>query len=67
VQSWLITSFSLPVAMTAGRLVVRTAMASWRGQLGAVTAAVALGLMMTACGAVAGHRRRRASQPGSPS
>jgi hypothetical protein len=32
-----------------------------------VTAAVALGLMTTACGAVAGHRRRRASQIGSPS
>jgi hypothetical protein len=67
VQYWLITSFSLPVAMTAGRLVVRTALASWRWPFGAVTAAVALGLMTTACGAVAGHRRRRASQIGSPS
>jgi hypothetical protein len=60
-STWLITSFGLPVALTAGRLTART-LSGLTPDL--VTVASTLAGAMTALLLVARHRRRRAS-PGA--
>jgi hypothetical protein len=65
VTSWLITSFGLPVATTAGRLIVVASTGLSRNPLGAVTA-TAVSLVGAASGLMLAHRRRqRALRRGS--
>jgi len=73
VSSWVIPSLGLPVAMTAGRLVVVTLTGVSRHTIGAATGAtgsavmlVMLVLLTVGC-ALVGLRRRRASRRGSVS
>jgi hypothetical protein len=71
VSSWLIPSLGLPVAMTTGRLIVRTLTGVSRHPIGGATgvtgSAVMLLLVTLGCAALVGLRRRRASRRGSVS
>ena len=70
-SSWLIPSLGLPVAMTTGRLIVRTLTGvsrhPIRGVTGVTGSAVMLLLVTLGCAALVGLRRRRASRRGSVS
>jgi len=63
VSTWLMPSMGLPVAMTTGRLVVRTL--SWASgyPIGVLTAVTGCALMLAlGCASLVGNRRRRASR-----
>jgi hypothetical protein len=60
-STWLITSFGLPVALTAGRLTA-VSLSGWPPQLVAVASSLAVA---TTIALLVGRRRRRPASPGA--
>ena len=58
---WLITSFSLPVARTTGRLLALLVQGLWRNPFGVATLAGASSIVVVALGVLLALRQRRTS------